>query len=176
MSLYNILFGVNPLAPTLLRVLGIRMEDVGRFRDAFVTEGKIAIYTRLGSHNAECCCDEYPDAEPHPLDPRHKCVCYVPNINLLRRHPLYLYDEEDGFDRTYRTFYFRIPEEFKELFAHLDEGKIDFDERWLNKLKSIEDMSPDQLRACFPQLAELVEKIEKKIQEASSRQSGAQRV
>lgn len=158
---------MNPLAPTLLRILKIKMEDVGRFRDAFVTDGKIAIYTRLGAGNAECCCDEFPNAKPHPLDPEHKCICYVPNINLLRRHPLYLYDEEDEFDSTYRTFYFRIPDEFKELLVHLDEGKIDFSERWMDKLKSIQDLSPDQLKACFPQLVEVVEKINEKLEEVS---------
>ena len=54
-----------------------------------------------------------------------------------------------------------------ELLVHLDEGKIDFSERWMDKLKSIQDLSPDQLKACFPQLVEVVEKINEKLEEVS---------
>jgi hypothetical protein len=54
MSLYNMVFGQNPIADLLLGILGLTREDVGRFRDAFVSEGQIAIYTRNGGGNREC--------------------------------------------------------------------------------------------------------------------------
>jgi len=52
--MYNLIHGRNPAAGIILATLGFRPEDVGRFRDAFITEGKIAIYTRNGSGNRNC--------------------------------------------------------------------------------------------------------------------------
>ena len=59
MSLYNMMFGVNQAAPVLLATLGLKLSDVGRFRDAWVEKTddgqvRIAVYTRNGGGNREC--------------------------------------------------------------------------------------------------------------------------
>lgn len=54
MSLYNLLFGVDDNADFLLALLGLTRKDVGRFRDAYLDDGKIAIYTRNGGGNRDC--------------------------------------------------------------------------------------------------------------------------
>ena len=57
--MYNSLFGKNPDGPTLLSILGLTEEKIGRYRDAWVTkDGEIAIHTRLGSGPRACYCDE----------------------------------------------------------------------------------------------------------------------
>ena len=54
MSLYNMLFGVNPLASACLFALGLRPQEVGRFRDAFIENGEIVVLTRNGGGNRDC--------------------------------------------------------------------------------------------------------------------------
>jgi hypothetical protein len=54
MSMYAMLHGRNPDADLLLAVLGLSRDDVGRFRDAFVSDGQIAVYTRNGGGNRDC--------------------------------------------------------------------------------------------------------------------------
>jgi len=94
MSLYNMLHGVNPVAGAVLNMLKLTPDDVGRFRDAFITaDGKLAIYTRNGGGNRE----EYDEV-----------------FEDLANHPEYLYDEDDDFDCTYATIYFNVPLEFKD--------------------------------------------------------------
>lgn len=92
MGLYNAIFGVNPNAGKILEALGLLPGQIGRFRDAFIIGGEIAVYTRMGGPNRE----EYRE-----------------QIEALRSHPCYLRDEDDDFDSTYATFYFRIPHGFE---------------------------------------------------------------
>jgi hypothetical protein len=61
MSMYNALHGINPMADQLLACLGLTRADVGRFRDAYVSEGTIAVYTRNGGGNRECWCCGNPE-------------------------------------------------------------------------------------------------------------------
>lgn len=93
-GLYNALFGRNPLAETYLAALGLLPEDVGRFRDAYVYNGEICVYTRNGGGNREE---------------------YQPVIDKLKHHPLYLRDTDDAFDNTYCTIYFSIPESWLDV-------------------------------------------------------------
>lgn len=88
MSLYNMLFGMNPDTDKILSVLSLDKDEIERFRDCGVNEakGQIWIYTRTGGGNRE----DYPN-------------------EILTSHPNYLYDEDDDFDSTYATYYFSIP-------------------------------------------------------------------
>jgi len=52
--MYNIIFGMNETADVILATLGLTREDMARFRDCFVSEGKIAVYTRNGGGNRDC--------------------------------------------------------------------------------------------------------------------------
>lgn len=54
MSMYNLLFGNNPMSEIILATLGLRTSDVGRFRDCFIDEDRIAVYTRNGGGNRNC--------------------------------------------------------------------------------------------------------------------------
>jgi len=137
---YNAIFGINPVASIILAMLDLDVEKIGRFRDAFICGDKIAIYTRLGANNAECCCEEEDiKKHPHPLDSNHANYCFVPNIRYLQNHPQYLSDEEDKFDPTYRTFYFKVPERYKEIAKKMDSGNVNPDERWEQTIKALND-------------------------------------
>ena len=108
MSFYSIMFGNNPASDIILATLGLTRQDTGRFRDCFVTDGKIAIYTRNGGGNRP---DYFPDQ--------------------LLQHPNYLYDEDDSYDSTYATIYFSFPNEYAKELEYIDFGeKFDPDERW----------------------------------------------
>ena len=48
MSLYNMLFGVDERAPALLACLGLTFSDIPRFRDCYLRDNCIVVYTRTG--------------------------------------------------------------------------------------------------------------------------------
>jgi hypothetical protein len=131
MGLYNSLFGHNEHAALVLKLLDLSTEHIGRFRDAFITEDGLAVYTRLGGGNRECYCD-------NTDDPLELHSCYHQNIEYLQNHPLYLHDADDDFDATYATFYFQFPEEFKEELRKIAFGvHFDPDARWQEMLNSL---------------------------------------
>lgn len=102
MSLYNSLFGTNAYAPVLLQVLGIDQPDgkyeSGRFRDIYLADGKIILYTRNGGGNRE----EYQSI-----------------IDKLATHPNYICDYDDDFDCTFASIEFSYPEEHRPLLEKL---------------------------------------------------------
>jgi hypothetical protein len=103
MSLYNMVFGVNPNSDQLLEVLGKTREDFGRFRDVYVEDDCIVVHTRNGGGNRE-------DHE------------YV--FEEMSEHPWYSHDEDDDFDCTYANIYFKIPEDkLKTYVALLEQGR-----------------------------------------------------
>lgn len=116
MSLYNMIFGVNPAAGILLGILGHTPETFGRFRDIYVTEMNdeivIAVYTRNGGGNREHYdFDDMPEAGP-------ECDCTGCTITYaIPALDGYISDEDDSFDSTYCTIYMRPPEEYRELLA-----------------------------------------------------------
>lgn len=71
MSMYNAIFGQNPLSTVVLAMLNLTPDDCGRLRDVYVEEGKIAVYTRNGSGNRECWC------QSEPKYGRKKCKHHV---------------------------------------------------------------------------------------------------
>ena len=58
MSLYNMLFGMNPDTDKLLSLLDATREDFGRFRNVYMRDGYIVVHTRCGGGNRE---DYFPD-------------------------------------------------------------------------------------------------------------------
>lgn len=101
MSLYNVLFGVNPATPLLLWILDIDQPNgkykSGRFRDIHLNADgtKIILLTRNGGGNREN---------------------YFPKN--IREHPNYLTDYDDDFDNTYAYIEFSVPKQFeKEMKA-----------------------------------------------------------
>lgn len=120
MGLYNAVFGYNPQSPLLLEALGLAPEEFRRFRDAFVADDEIVVYTRLGGGNR-------PD--------------YQDVFEKMKRHPLYLRDADDKFDSTYCSFFFRIPLEWKSELHSYDIGRWDPDTRWKAALQKLEQSS-----------------------------------
>lgn len=125
----------------LLAVLG--GPHVARYRDAWVEKSPdgpvIAVYTRQGGGNRECCCD------PGGMTGQHvPSACYAACNEALAAHPLYLRDADDDFDATYATFYFRVPEECREALAEAAVDPVNMSERWQAAIDAIgkEPMRP----------------------------------
>jgi len=87
MSFYNMIFGKNPDTKDILALLGLSETDIERFRDCYINDDEICIYTRTGGGNRE----------------------YYPN-EVLTSHPNYIRDEDDDYDCTYATYYFSLPQ------------------------------------------------------------------
>ena len=109
MSMYNMMFGNNPLAGVTLEALQLSPNDIPRFRDAYfdAEENQLVIYTRTGGGNR----DYYGDPDGYDNEDYEG-----PFNSDLERHPEYVRDEDDDFDSTYAYFYFNVPESFKPIF------------------------------------------------------------
>jgi len=102
MSLYNQILGVHPFAQHLLVILKLRLEDVGRMRDAWVKkdgdEFYIVVFTRNGGGNREMC----------------QSV-----IDKLKAHANYIKDYDDDYDNTYALIEFSVPQEYKKIVEEI---------------------------------------------------------
>jgi hypothetical protein len=139
MNMYNLLHGRNPLAELILSTLGLTANDVGRFRDCFVADGEIAVYTRNGGGNRQ--------------DYQHV-------FDALATHSCYLRDTDDDFDSTYATVYFKFPDRYAEFLAAIDTGKFDPSQRWLDyfeKMKQPDYVVPEAVKALTVSLKEWLE-------------------
>lgn len=94
MSLYNMINGFNPACVFIMPMLGRKQDEYPRFRDCFVEDGKIAIYTRVGGNNRGC---GYGEEE-------------------LYKDPNFVSSYDDEFDNTYATYLFNVPEKWKDDF------------------------------------------------------------
>ncbi len=133
MTMYGLMFGQNPASDAILATLGLRQEDVGRFRDCFVCKGEIAVYTRNGGGNREC------SGGQSDVDRDGDCVCVGCQMqNVIPKHSNYLRDEDDSFDSTYATIYYSFPTEFAEELKQLDNGEaFEPSKRWLDAIASV---------------------------------------
>ena len=150
--MYNMLFGVNPAFPILLKALNLIYHgktlnikgkyDPGRFRDIYLSgEGdKILLYTRNGGGNRDCWeedgCPNFDSntgkylANGRLIDSRdigkpenHDPSCLVYVNWHLQQHPLYITDYDDDFDCTYATFEFRVPDSLQPILDKLMEAQ-----------------------------------------------------
>ena len=120
MSLYNMLFGKNPVAPLLLKMLDLTEEDVGRFRDAYLQDGKIVVYTRNGGGNRGHWDFVYEEYDEGPDCPCPGCKMEY----VLPEHPNYVRDYDDDFDSTYAYVVFDVPEKYQEFVKALEDGQL----------------------------------------------------
>ena len=102
MSMYDMLNGMNKATFFILPMLGKHPDEYPRFRDCFVEDGTIAVYTRVGGDNRG----------------------YGFGEEELYKHPNFLYTEDDDFDSTYATYYFNVPPEFEADFNLIMEDKM----------------------------------------------------
>ncbi|HXU26266.1 MAG TPA: hypothetical protein VN698_03475, partial [Bacteroidia bacterium] len=84
---------------------------------AFISNGYLQVYTRCGGGNRESC--------QHVFDE-------------IAKHPLYSHNADDDYDTTYCTFFFNIPDEYKEICKDiLDMPSTS--ERWKQALEAMSD-------------------------------------
>lgn len=102
MSLYNSMFGFNPACVIVMPMLGRKQEEYPRFRDCFVEDGKIAIYTRVGGYNRGQGYGE----------------------EALYQDPNFVSTYDDAFDNTYATYLFNVPEKWKPDFEKIMADKF----------------------------------------------------
>jgi len=152
MSLYNMLFGMNPLTPLLKEML--YLDKVG-FEDApdnlvwvddkgekhfdyeKVMEGGMEEDEAWEKYKDELVLKEcYPTGRFRDIfyDPDKKLIIlYTRNgggnreyyqyvFDLLRKHPNYVRDYDDSFDCTYAYIEFSVPEMYKKFLDELTEG------------------------------------------------------
>lgn len=154
--MYNMLFGVNPAFPILLKALNVSYHgktlniegeyDPGRFRDIFLSgEGdKILLYTRNGGGNRE----DYEEV-----------------IRKLQTHPLYITDYDDEFDCTYATFEFSVPDSLQLVLDKLMETQggppVDLSERFSAIVEEMKTMTKEQVESDprFKPLLDIVNQI-----------------
>jgi len=120
MSLYNQLFGTNPISDILLSVLNMNREDTGRFRDCFLNAkgDRILVYTRNGGGNRQ----HYDDSENAKQEGEH-CDCTGCTMMYhLPSHPNYIKDWDDSYDSTYAIAEFSVPEAYKSMCGALATG------------------------------------------------------
>ena len=94
--------GFNPACIFILPMLGREPDEYPRFRDCFVEDDKIAVYTRVGGPNRNCGYGE----EKLFIDP-----------NFIRSY-------DDDYDSTYGTYLFRVPKKWKSDFDKIIDGKL----------------------------------------------------
>lgn len=102
MSMYNLVNGFNPACIWIMPMLGRKQEEYPRFRDCFVENGNIAIYTRVGGNNRNSGFGE----------------------EELYSDPNFIDTYNDEFDTTYATYLFRVPEKWKADFDKIMDGNI----------------------------------------------------
>ncbi len=109
MSLYNMLFGMNPFSDILLKIIDKKRDDFPRFRDCYVEDDIITVYTRTGGGNRRCWDDDEDTCECPGCVMSYK----IPNYKN------YLKDYDDDFDETYAYIEFNVPKEMLEIFNEL---------------------------------------------------------
>ena len=94
MSLYNKLFGENEDATALLGMLSLTRKDFERYRDVYLNKKgtKMIVLTRIGGGNRK----DYKDV-----------------FKNIKKHPEYIKNYDDKFDKTYAYFEFDVPEKYK---------------------------------------------------------------
>lgn len=172
MSMYNMLHGMNPLAPYLLLLINMDQENKewssGRFRDIHLNEDgtKILLYTRNGGGNREhWSFDDYGKKGESCSCPGCIIDCKLP------KHPLYITDYDDEYDCTYATIEFKIPEKFQTITKLLSTGKPTktISEKFKDSLKEMTSMSKEDLKKDkrFSPLINLVDKIAVEVKNVS---------
>jgi len=143
MSMYNMLFGQNPFSDLLLALVGLKRDDVPRFRDVFIDEqGRICVYTRTGGGNRDA---------------------YASENAALADNPNYASDYDDDFDSTYAYFVFNVPEEQRHvveaLQATMDEKRSPT-ERFADLLRLMQsDPEHPDVKAAVEKMRPVLERI-----------------
>ena len=134
MSFYNLLNGVNPCTFFILPMLGSHPDSYPRFRDCFVKDEEhpeydnmIHVYTRVGGGNRGCGFGE----------------------EEMMKHENFVTTFDDGFDSTYGTYVFSVPNKWKP----------DFDKILAGDLPKVSDEYKAELYRVYPKLKDQLDSI-----------------
>lgn len=135
-GLYNSVFGMN--VATVLVAPMLTEEDprsyFPRFRDCYVEDGKIVVYTRVGGNNR--CYEMHGD---HALMYDEGDGYWDFGEGKLYELPTFVETYDDDFDRTYGYYVFGVPEEWRE----------DFDRVMAGDLAGLSDAYLERVAKCF---------------------------
>jgi hypothetical protein len=124
MSLYNIINRVDPVTFFILPMLGRHPDEYPRFRDCFVKDDEhpeyddhIHVYTRTGGGNRER---------------------YESENDAMRKMETFVTDYDDGFDSTYASWVFGVPEKWAKDFGKIQSGEIgDLSQEYQSELRRV---------------------------------------
>jgi len=121
--------GVNPATFFILPMLGKHPDEYPRFRDCFVKDNKILIYTRTGGNNRNTYAEE------------NKTIC---NMNGF----VSTYDDE--YDSTYAMWVFNVPEKWLKDFNKIINGNMEsISNEYLSELKKVYPKLADKFDNIF---------------------------
>lgn len=163
MSLYNMLFGINPASSLLKQALDLDNQSPENFNERMEEFYDDWSYD-WDSTKAQALLKEAIDAKYYPTgrfrdiyfenEDEPKIILYTRNgggnrdsyqyvFELLSQHPLYIRDYDDDFDTTYAYIEFKAPQEVIEFFDGIQTGKIDsVHEKFTKELKAYEEGKP----------------------------------
>lgn len=111
---------------------------LGRFRGSWFEKDEkglvCAFYTRNGGGNRECYCEDI-------------CACQAGVMKALPEMETYIRDEDDSFDSTYATIYFRarrregLEELYNAILAETTDEKVDMSQWWQDVISALGDQS-----------------------------------
>ena len=139
-GLYNVLFGWNPACVLLAPMLTEEnpQEFFPRFRDCFLGDGKdsIVIYTRVGGGNRS-----YDTHDPYGPVSDYDEECSYEEVRLYQM-PTFMRTWDDSFDNTYGYYEFGVPDEWRDDFECVKEGKLD----------KLSEKYVKRMQGCYPKL------------------------
>jgi hypothetical protein len=132
------------MSPVLLEILGYTRDKIPRYRDCYLKDGHIVVYTRTGGgnrqyyENAEVCKANYPDDFKGNDFPAGPWNCD------LRKNPLFLFDRDDSYAPTYAEFHYKYPEMYAKELTVLAEAYSEpqSEQKWAKAVESIRPLKP----------------------------------
>lgn len=161
MSFYNLVHGQNPMAPVLLAMLGLTIDDIPRYRDCWWDGQHVVIHTRTGGGNREFY-DSRASHQKHFGDqPDHD---YDGPFNSdLRSLATFVSEADDTYDPTYATFLFRLPTSMEWMIPKITTQSMSPAERWRQFMDKLENTPDDpqvvRVKAAFAPLFEEIQKV-----------------
>lgn len=178
MSLYNMLFGVNPATPILMAALNLdneapenwserlsALDDGWNGPDIHSEEGRklMAEAIGMGFYPTGRFRDIYFENEGEP-----KIILYTRNgggnrdwyeyvFELLSKHPLYITDYDDDFDCTYAYIEFKAPDSVVKFFDGIKTGKMEsVSQKFEKEIKAMSEgkQPPAEIMKMVEQIAE----------------------
>ena len=137
-GLYNAIFGVNPATVLIAPMLTDERPEsyFPRFRDCYVEDGNIVVYTRVGGGNRS-----YGTHPPYACnyDEGDWDADWDFGENKLYELPTFIRTYDDDFDSTYGYYVFGVP----------DEWRADFDRVMAGRLGELSDAYVGRIAKCF---------------------------